>query len=63
MQQYELNMRIIIHNVYYTNKDYGGFDDWHTITHTAGGVVIVMTHPNRYSKRGGFYLQSLINQL
>ena len=63
MQQYELNMRIIIHNVYYTNKDYGGFDDWHTITHTAGGVVIVMTHPKKKKKRGGFYLQSLINQL
>ena len=41
----------------------GGFNDWHTITHTAGGVDNVITHPNRYSKRGGFYLQSLINQL
>ena len=41
----------------------GGFNDWHTITHTAGGVVIVITHPNRYSKRGGFYLQTYANQI
>ena len=63
MQQYKHNMSITLHNVRYTNKNYGGFNDWHTITHTAGGVVIVITHQKKKKKRGGFYLQSLINQL
>ena len=48
MQQYELSMRIIIHNVYYTNKDYGGFIEVTMLNYIARGIDIVTTLITRH---------------